>query len=148
MPFINIDVQKYYVPLGPLHPGPVVSTLFFLFVYSCMDIILAQETHEFGWIELSLRIFRCSHAILNIALSVGRDIIQLGLWNNSLNWRKVFRCLNFILQTWYLKYKLFTLYFCLWVFRLLWKPKLFFWTFITTRISIFWQILSRNIPQI
>ena len=62
--------------------------------------------------------------------------LQWGLWNNSLNWRKVFKCLNFIWQTWYLKYKLFTRCFCPWVFRLLWKPKLFFQTFITTKISI------------
>ena len=73
--------------------------------------------------------------------------VQWGSWNNSLNWRKVFKCLNFIWQTWYLKYKLFTWCFCPWVFRLLWKPKLFFWTFITTRISIFWRILSGNIAQ-
>ena len=58
--------------------------------------------------------------------------LQWGSWNNSLNWRKVFKCLNFILQIWYLKYWCF----CPWVFRLLWKPKLFFQTFIATRISL------------
>ena len=47
----------------------------------------------------------------------------------------------------YLKYKLFTSCFCPWVFWLLWKPKLFFQTFITTKISIFWEILSGNIVQ-
>ena len=75
------------------------------------------------------------------------EFIQCGSWNNSLNWRKVFKCLNFIWQTWYLKYKLFNWCFCPWVFWLLWKPKLFFRTFITTRISIFWRILSGNIAQ-
>ena len=63
--------------------------------------------------------------------------LQWCSWHNSLNWSKVSKCLNFIWQTWYLKYKLFTLCFCPWVFWLLWKPKLFFRTFITTRISIF-----------
>ena len=64
-------------------------------------------------------------------------LVQWGSWKNSLNWRKVFKCLNFIWQTWYLKYKLFNWCLCPWVFRLPWKPKLFFWTVITAKISIF-----------
>ena len=80
-------------------------------------------------------------------MGIWTKYIQWGSWNNSLNWRKVFKCLNFIWQTWYLKYKLFTWCFCPWVFWLLWKPKLFFQTFITTKISIFWEILSGNIAQ-
>ena len=66
--------------------------------------------------------------------------LQWGSWNNSLNWRKVFKYLNFIWQTWYLKYKLFNWCLCPWVFRLLWKPKLFFQASMTARISKFWQI--------
>ena len=42
--------------------------------------------------------------------------IQWGSWNNSLNWRKVFKYLNFIWETWYLKYKLFDWCLCPWVF--------------------------------
>ena len=76
-----------------------------------------------------------------------RNFVQWGSWNNSLNWRNVFKCLNFIWQTWYLKYKLFNWCLCPWVFWLLWKPKLFFQTFITTKISIFWEIFSGNIAQ-
>ena len=52
--------------------------------------------------------------------------LQWGSWKNTLNWRKIFKCLNFIWQTWYLKFKLFTWCFCPWVFWLLWIPKNFF----------------------
>ena len=73
--------------------------------------------------------------------------VQWGSWNNSLNWRKVFKCLNFIWQTWYLKYMLFNWCLCPWVFWLPWKPKLFFWTVITAKISIFSQMWWGNITQ-
>ena len=52
--------------------------------------------------------------------------IQWGLWNNSLNWRKGFKCLYFIWQTWYLKYKLFTWCFCPWVFSVAMETKIIF----------------------
>ena len=93
------------------------------------DVVLAEIVVLFiiySWID-----YFCS-IIITIYLH-----LQWGSWNNSLNWRKVFKCLYFIWQTLYLKYTLFASCFCPWVFWLLWKPKLFFRTFITTRISIF-----------
>ena len=42
--------------------------------------------------------------------------VQWGSRNISLSWRKVFKCLNFIWQTWYLKYRFFNRCFCPWVF--------------------------------
>ena len=84
--------------------------------------------------------------------TVGRKVlcwkdIQWGSWNNSLNWRKVFKCLYFIWQIRYLEHNLFTWCLCPWVFWLPWKPKLYFLTLITAKISIFSFMLWGNIVQ-
>ena len=72
--------------------------------------------------------------------------VQWGSWNNSLNWRKVSKCLNFIWQIDIWKKNcfidaLFRWCLCPWVLQLLWKPISFFWTVITDKISIFSQML-------
>ena len=67
-------------------------------------------------------------------------VLQWDSWNDSLNRRKVF---NFIWEVWYLKYWCF----CPWVFWLPWKTKLFFWSVITAKISMFSPMLWGNIAQ-
>ena len=149
----NSNIQIFFCQLRPNAnmKNFVNQTIRFVFLLAFQRCFCQSHNPP---LSASLAVWRRPYRDLFLLFSLSMFIydkyrwgIQWGSWNNSLNWRKVFKCLNFIWQTWYLKYKLFTWCFCPWVFWLLWKPKLFFWTFITTRISIFWQILSGNIAQ-